>query len=104
MEWGDNIMLQVLANILRRNIRVVRPDDEIDIPARELRYPEEEEDNRPILLGHLPEVHYYSLESGKEMEVNDLYLEDNTRWRGDILKCYVRVGGENIKFISSNQR
>jgi len=60
-EWGDHTMLQVLANVLRRNIHVIRPDKDIHVDALQ-----------PILLGHIPEFHYYSLEPGKKMGVNGL--------------------------------
>jgi len=65
-EWGDHIILQVLANVLRRNIHVIRPDENILV---DVQHPQ---DPRQFLLGHIPEFHYYSLEPGKKMGVKGL--------------------------------
>lgn len=64
-EWGDHRILQVLANILSRNILVVRHDGETTIEARNPIAKTKE----PFFLGYLAS-HYYSLEPGKRMRVN----------------------------------
>jgi len=60
-EFGDHIMLQVLANVLGRNIHVIRPDKDITLDAKN-----PQDLDPPILLGHIPEIHYHSLEPGKK--------------------------------------
>jgi len=56
--WGDHIVLAALAHALRRIVRVVSSlGDSYDVILKP-----EDHCGAPILLGHLSEKHYVSLE------------------------------------------
>ncbi len=57
--WGDHIVLVALANALGKTIRVVTS---LDTDQYDIVVDTDDNDGAPILLGHLSENHYVSLE------------------------------------------
>lgn len=57
--WGDRIVLVALANALSRTIRVVTS---LETDCYEIVVETDNPEGAPILLGHLSENHYVSLE------------------------------------------
>ena len=57
--WGDHIVLVALAHALGRTIRVVTS---LETDCHEIVVEAENQEGEPLLLGHLSENHYVSLE------------------------------------------
>ena len=57
--WGDHIVLVALANALGRTIRVVTS---LETDSYDIVIETDDKEGPPILLGHLSENHYLSLE------------------------------------------
>jgi len=85
--WGDHIVLVALANALEKTIRVVTSHDgdcyEVVVEAQS-------QQGAPILLGHLSENHYVSLEPESD---------DTTKSEGIPADCIA----VNLRFISYNK-
>ena len=65
-EWGDHLVLVALANVLGRTIRVVTSQHSDHIFVKPV-----EQKGAEILLGHISEFHYESLEPMNNVQGKD---------------------------------
>lgn len=73
--WGDHIVLVALANALRKTVRVVTS---LETDSYEIVVETDNTDGAPILLGHLSENHYMSLEPINRSRHNGQGIPFNT--------------------------
>ena len=65
--WGDHIVLVALAHALGRTIRVVTS---LDTDCHQVIVEADNQEGEPLLLGHLSENHYVSLEPMRSVAPN----------------------------------
>jgi hypothetical protein len=71
-QWGDHITLIALANVLNHSLYIMSHSPDYDVKIESL-----SSSDRPLLLGHISEVHYVALQPPKDFNIEVLKSVDH---------------------------